>query len=1562
MNNHIRRRLTALFVVVTTIALNTAHGQGNSHKMRVNDPKRAQELIAEGATVIADYGSFQLLAATDAIAAKVSGDAKVESADQMNVIELNAGHLDTTKAPVKALRKARAAFNGKQLHLVQFAGPVKPEWRAELENRGAQIVSHIPNNTYLIYANHKTLTEIQSWAAKALQVQWEGTFADDYKVHPQAKDKDASGKTRDIGTDNFAIQLVEDDDANADTLAAIARVQLAAPSSDYKLLGYRTIVVQLPASQISRIAAQPDVVSIHPYFKRRKFDERQDQIIAGNLSSGTPTGPGYFAWLASKGFSQAQFDTSGFLVDVTDSGIDNGSTTPGHFALFKQGNPGGGSRVVYNRLEGTANSGSTIAGCDGHGNLNAHIISGYVGGTTTSTHFDSGGYYYGIGVCPFVSVGSSVIFDPNTFTSPSYPNLQSRAYNNGARISANSWGANTAGAYDSDAQSYDALVRDAQPAGSSFTTAGNQQMTIVFAAGNAGSAAQTVGSPGTAKNVIVVGAAENVRAFGGSDGSGISDTAANSANDMATFSSRGPCADGRFKPDLVAPGTHVTGGLPQSGSATTNGTGVKLGCFNGEGVSGGVGGVSNYPSGQLFYTASSGTSHSTPAVAGGCALIRQYFINSSLTPPSPAMTKAVLVNSARYMTGTSANDTLPSQAQGMGMMNLGTAFDGVARVLRDQVSGDKFTATGQSRTYNGIISDSSKPFRVTLAWTDAPGSTSGNAYNNNLDLTVTIGTNTYKGNVFSGASSITGGTADAKNNVESVFLPAGTSGNYSVTVTAANVAADGVPNESPTTDQDFALVVYNASETAVPIINGNGFSVSTETCAPTNGAVDPGETVTLNFVLQNAGSAATTNLMATLLATGGVTSPSDPQVYGALAASGGSDTQSFSFTANGACGSNIVATLSLTDGTTDLGNVSYTIQLGAIGTTLAENFDGVSAPSLPFGWTTSAGGAQSAWVTTTTQSYTSPNAAFCPDPASIGSNALVSVAVNLPSGASQLSFRHRYGLESGFDGGVLEIKIGTGAFTDIVTAGGSFVSGGYNATLSTSYSNPLGGRSAWSGIATNAFTNVVVNLPASAAGQAVQFRWRAGSDSSVASLGWWIDSVAITGRICCGGSVTPTIINHPQSVEVPLGSPTGFSIFAVGTDPLAYQWYFNSNVMAGNTATNLAIASVTATNVGSYFAVVTNIYGATTSSVANLTLATAPVITTNPANLSVVAGGSANFSAAASGTAPLAYQWQFDSTNIPGANANSLTISGVTANNAGDYLVIVTNVSGSATSSPATLTVLALPPTTNDVLVGWDVSGQSGFGTSPLAPTTNAGNLTITGFTRASGVWTAGTAASRAWGGNGFDSPSASSALTSNDFITFSVMANAGYQVSFSAVTRFDYRRSPSGPANGVLQFQLDSGAFTDVTPLSYSSSSSSGASLNAIDLSSFTSLQNIGAGTNVTFRILNYSATTTNGTWYIYDNANSTALDFAVQGSVTPATPPAPPASAPMLTNALLSGAQFQFQILGTTGSNYIVQVSTNLADTNWISILTNPAPFTFGETNNLDSPQRFFRARVQP
>ena len=224
--------------------------------------------------------------------------------------------------------------------------------------------------------------------------------------------------------------------------------------------------------------------------------------------------------------------------------------------------------------------------------VGGYVPTGSLGGVDFGIfpHSDASAFRFGLGVAPFVRLANSVVFDPN-YTNPSYPTMLSAGYAANARISTNSWGAAVAGAYNIDSQTYDGLVRDAQAG-----TAGTQQMVIVFSAGNAGSGASTVGSPGTAKNVITVGAAENVQAFGGPDGCGITDAGADSANDIISFSSRGPTTDGRLKPDLVGPGTHVSGIAFVTPTSTGNAT-AQPG-YRGDGVCGGVGLAFRSPPGR----------------------------------------------------------------------------------------------------------------------------------------------------------------------------------------------------------------------------------------------------------------------------------------------------------------------------------------------------------------------------------------------------------------------------------------------------------------------------------------------------------------------------------------------------------------------------------------------------------------------------------------------------------------------------------------------------------------------------------------------------------------------------------------------------------------------------------------------------------------------------------------------------------------------------------------------------------------------------------------------------
>ena len=117
-----------------------------------------------------------------------------------------------------------------------------------------------------------------------------------------------------------------------------------------------------------------------------------------------------------------------------------------------------------------------------------------------------------------------------------------------------------------------------------------------------------------------------------------------------------------------------------------------------------------------------------------------------------------------------------------------------------------------------------------------------------------------------------------------------------------------------------------------PLIQLVGTALIGESCAPTNGLIDPYETVTVNWTLANSGSSPTTNLVATLLATNGIYYPSAPQNYGVIGA-GSNVTRSFSFTPAGNCGDTVTGVMSLTDGATSYGNVSTMFTLGSIQTT-----------------------------------------------------------------------------------------------------------------------------------------------------------------------------------------------------------------------------------------------------------------------------------------------------------------------------------------------------------------------------------------------------------------------------------------------------------------------------------------------------------------------------------------------------------------------------------------------------------------------------------------------------
>jgi hypothetical protein len=190
-----------------------------------------------------------------------------------------------------------------------------------------------------------------------------------------------------------------------------------------------------------------------------------------------------------------------------------------------------------------------------------------------------------------------------------------------------------------------------------------------------------------------------------------------------------------------------------------------------------------------------------------------------------------------------------------------------------------------------------------------------------------------------------------------------------------------------------------------------------------------------------------------------------------------------------------------------------------------------------------------------------------------------------------------------------------------------------------------------------------------------------------------------TSAVAVLGVVAPAavaITKQPAAQTASVGQTATFTVTATGSPALTFQWRKNGAAIAGATAASFTTAVLALGDSGaSYAVVVTNPVNSVTSAAAALTVnpAVAPTITQPPASVSVRAGDPVSFTVIASGTAPFTYQWQFNNTNIVGANQATFTIPQVQNSDAGKYTVVVSNGAGQVISAAATLTIA--PPGTN---------------------------------------------------------------------------------------------------------------------------------------------------------------------------------------------------------------------------------------------------------------------------
>jgi len=781
-----------LFAVGLFVVRGGAFAQDGFHKV-VAEPGAIDER-APGVKIVADYGTYRVYRIADGTLSSLSGKSReaITVRDDMDVIQIDAYPLDT-RAPVVKLPPALTAppAVGRALQLVQFVGPIKQEWLDALTRAGIRPIQYIESNAYLVFADAAGRQALDRFVAQDVFAQYSGPYHPYYKLGPTLKDPVSQAPVPDRLVP-VTIQIL-DHDAKAYT---VARIEAAAASIDSKwekVLSYRNLELTVPMSRIAGLAALPDVTWVGERLPITLNDEKQGQIVAGHLNGPRtgPSAPGYKAFLDAKGFPT---DPSSYpIVGLSDDGVGTGFVVNGAgdvtFTKFADGTT---SRIAFVQNCTTNASGD---GLDGHGHINTSIIGGY-DVRSGAPYRDVDGYQLGMGMNPYGRMAMTKIFANGGAYSIANcggtdAGVIATSYGGGARISSNSWGCSgCAGTYDASSQAYDAGTRDALPG-----TAGNQEYLFVFSAGNAGPGASTVGTPGNGKNMITVAASENDR-NGWTDGCAVGPTGADNAMDVIDFSSRGPSPGGRKKPEVIAPGTHI------QGTASTDPG------YNGSGVC-----DQFMPTLQTVFAASSGTSHSAPAVAGTASLYYRWLQDHFLTAvPSPALVKAYMMTHTTYLTGTSANDTLPSNTQGYGMPNLEMALDGTPRYLVDQSV--RLDNTGDTWVFHGSVADASKPVRIVMVYTDAPGAVGVSPQVNNLNLQAVVGPSTYNGNVFSGQYSTTGGSPDAADNYEAVFLPAGTTGAITLTVTGFNIAGDGVPGTGDGTDQDFALVCYNCATCA----------------------------------------------------------------------------------------------------------------------------------------------------------------------------------------------------------------------------------------------------------------------------------------------------------------------------------------------------------------------------------------------------------------------------------------------------------------------------------------------------------------------------------------------------------------------------------------------------------------------------------------------------------------------------------------------------------------------------------------------------------------------------
>ncbi len=658
----------------------------------------------------------------------------------------------TNRALMAAAQHAKIAASG--LFLVQFSGPLAPARRAALRVAGVELVKYVPDDAFIAKFNNVSPASVGGLS----DVIWVGPYQPKDKIHPRlALAAQRAAQTN----ETVSINILLSPSATASEIADVRGHLLLVDHESHLRQG---IIVrgELLPGQLDALAQSSAVLWIEHAPKRKLVDEAAAKLVGGddgNVATPTVT-------------EQLGFDGTGVTVCVADTGLDTGDTNTMH-------------PDMKGRVTGFQYYGALTDGSDGYGH-GTHCAGIVAGSAATGETDPDTGAFYGLGVASGASLFVERIFDADANEVSPFPSdetLTHDAVRHGVKIGSNSWGNDVQGEYDTDCAQFDELVRDADA-----DTAGDQPYILEFSAGNAWPDTQTIDSPACAKNVIATGASENVpgtlaMTYG---------LYADGPDTMCDFSSRGPCADGRIKPDLVTPGSWIASA---ASSAAPNEASIAWSA------------IDNY------YVYMGGTSMAGPHAAGAAAVFVQYYQSTHTNAvPSPALVKAALINSADELDEANGGPgPVPNNDEGWGRITLTniivTNFDSAPRYYQYL---DQTVLLTNSQVYSQhiFVQSSDEPLKVTMAYTDVPGFPGAlPALVNDLDLEVVGPDGTlYRGNQFGAGQSVPNAPSpDTLNNVEGVFLAQPTPGIYLVRVRASKVVQDAIAS-TPAIDQDFALV------------------------------------------------------------------------------------------------------------------------------------------------------------------------------------------------------------------------------------------------------------------------------------------------------------------------------------------------------------------------------------------------------------------------------------------------------------------------------------------------------------------------------------------------------------------------------------------------------------------------------------------------------------------------------------------------------------------------------------------------------------------------------------